>query len=145
MQVITKPCLRITAFMIAGLYLALAITFVYFSFVADDNELLKMMGEQVNGYNSKSEGTHALIQHYHLDKKAQVCCIALSFFCILIASFAIAASYSSEHCMSYLFGYSSIIIAVIFTSIAFAYSILSCKYLSRYPISPQYHSSFSNL
>lgn len=100
---------------------------MYFSFVADDNELLKMMGEQINGMNSKAEGTHALIQNYHLDKKAQICCIALSFMFILIASLSISAAYSSEHCMSYLFGYCSIIIAVVFTAIACSYFVLSCK------------------
>ena len=127
-SVLGKGCLRGSAFVVAVFYLAMSISFLYFSFIAESNETLKLMGEQINGFDSNAEETHSWITNYQLDKKAQVSCIMMSFMCIMVASFAVSSAYSQEHCINYTFGYCSVIMMVIFATIGCSYMILAGKF-----------------
>merc|ERR1711998_156320 len=97
------------------------------SFEAGENEVLRLLGEQITGYDSKVNQMHAMMSNQRLDKKAQVAAVVISFICIIIAALAISAAYSQEHCITYIFGYCSITMFVIFGAICSSYVILSAR------------------
>lgn len=51
----------------------------------------------------------------------------MAFVCIFIAAFGVAASYSHEHFISYVFGYSSSIFSMIFFAFVSGYLILNSR------------------
>ena len=110
--------------MIAGGFCFLAVSFLTLSYQAADSEVFRLMGHQVSGYNSKYENKHAYLVNNHLEKQAQYFFIIVAFVCIFVAAFGVAASYSHDHLISYMFGYMSSIFAMIFIAAISAYLIL---------------------
>ena len=45
MTVLNKTCIRIFSIILAALFVALSICFLYFSFQSSDNNVLKLLGE----------------------------------------------------------------------------------------------------
>ena len=88
----------------------LSMCFLYFSIEAGDNEVLKLLGEDKT--NAKFE------------RKAQYMFIGISFVCIIMGSLAVSSAYSQEHAITYVFGYTSLIMSLTFAAVGLSFYVL---------------------
>ena len=57
-QILTHKCLKLSAAAVCVAYSILAISFLQLSFAAEKNEVLRLMGQQVSGYESVEAHMH---------------------------------------------------------------------------------------
>ena len=105
-------------------YLVLATFFLQLSFEAADNEVLRLLGQQVSGYESPGEHREAHISNLRYDKSTSHAFVIISFLCIIVACLGVLASHSLEHAHSYFFGFGSSIFFMLFVSVACCYLML---------------------
>lgn len=67
-QFLNNTCLKITSVAIAAGYCFLAVSFLTLSAGASESDVLKLLGHQVSGYNSKYEHKYATIVNNHFEK-----------------------------------------------------------------------------
>ena len=61
----------------------------------------------------------------HLGKQVQYTFIFISFAIIIAASFGVSAAFSGDHCVTYIFGYFSFLMMLIFGAVGVSVVILS--------------------
>lgn len=67
-QFLNNTCLKVSSIAIAAGYCFLAVSFLTLSYQAADSEVLRLLGHQVSGYNSKYEHKSAYIVNNHFEK-----------------------------------------------------------------------------
>lgn len=97
----------------------MAATFLTLSFKASDNETLMMLGDSFN-------------PDFHLGKKVQYIFIVMSFCVIIAAALGIAAAFSGDHCVTYIFGYANLLMFLFFGCIGMSMCILSSRLISDF-------------
>ena len=75
---------------------------------------------------------HAIETNVRYDKKAEFTFVICAFACIIIGSIGISAVYSMEHGISYIFGYASSVLMLIFVAVASSYLILSSRIIQDF-------------
>ena len=119
--ILNKQCLRISSFVQAGLMFILSLSFLVLSFHSSENEVLRLIGESSD---------HLTNNHY--EKKIQYTFIGIAFTCIIVGSLGMSAAYSQEHLITYIFGYMSLIICLLFGSIGTSFLLFSHKITSDF-------------
>ena len=103
------------------LMMAISIYLLTLSFSALDNETLKLLGESKD---------HAVDKNQRIDRKLANVFVMISFFCVICGGLAVAASWSQDAIMNYIFGYANLILMVAFVSVGMSIVILQCKFNS---------------
>ena len=124
---LSHKCLKICAVILAMAYIVLAISFLQLSFEAGDNQVLRLLGQQISGYESPEEHREAHISNQRYDKSASRAFVIISFLCIIVACLGVSATYSLEHAHCYFYGYGNSIFFMVFVSVASCYAILSSR------------------
>ena len=99
-----------------------AIYLLSLSFNSLDNETLKLLGESKD---------HVVNKNQRIDRKLANVFVMISFFCVICGGLAVAASWSQEAIINYIFGYANLILMAMFMSVGMSIIILQCKFNSQ--------------
>ena len=97
----------------------IAIYLLSLSFNSLDNETLKLLGESKD---------HVVNKNQRIDRKLANVFVMISFFCVICGGLAVAASWSQEAIINYIFGYANLILMAMFMSVGMSIIILQCKW-----------------
>ena len=110
-MILGKKCIRGTGGLMVLLFVALAISFLVLSFKAADNETLLMFGQSYD-------------VNFDMAKRIQYTFIFVSFLIIMASAFGVSAAFSGDHCVTYLFGYFSLLMFLTFGAIGTSIVVL---------------------
>ena len=109
-----------------ALMIFVSIYLLTMSFSALENETLMLLGEAKD---------HSINKNLRIDRKLANYLVIISFFCVICGGLAVAASWSQDDIMNYIFGYANLILMVAFFSVGMSIIILQRKSNDNYFIS----------
>lgn len=121
-KIVSKRCIRIMGIIQAVLMLVVSIYLLSYSFIASDNHTLRLLGESTDKSSSHNS---------RFDRKMANLFVMISFFCVICGGLAIAASWTQDNIMNYIFGYASLILLAVFISTGMSILILESKFFFK--------------
>ena len=95
--------------------LIVSIFLLILSFESSDNETLRLIGESKD---------HIVANNKKLDRKMANVLVVIAFFCVISGGLSIAASWSQEAVINYIYGYANLILMSLFAAVGLSIMIL---------------------